>query len=280
MSPFVTEVMWKNLRLPTDPESVHLTDFPVADDSLVDKALSDDMAAVQRVVSLGLAARERPPKINVKQPLAELVVSSASDAERLAVERFSDLICNELNVKEVRFHDSKAGPLLTQSAKLNKKTAAAKLGPMLKEAEAALAKMVLAELDANPLVVAGVELDPADVVREFTAQPGWAGVADKGTQVAINTTITEDLKLEGLARVVIRQVQDTRKNAGLDLLDKIALHLQPGSDELAKAIKAHRATIATAVQATEWSDVAINGAAHTATVKIDGQPLVIALRKV
>ena len=125
-----------------------------------------------------------------------------------------------------------------------------------------------------------MELDAADVVREFAAQPGWAGVADKGTQVAINTTITEELKLEGLARVVIRQVQNARKNAGLDLLDKIALHLQPGSDELAKAIRAHQSTIATAVQATEWSDAALNGEAHTATVKIDGQPLAIALRKV
>jgi hypothetical protein len=74
-------------------------------------------------------------------------------------------------------------------------------------------------------------------------------------------------------------VQDTRKNAGLDLLDKIALHLQPGSDELAKAIRAHQAAIATAVQAVEWSDAALNGDTFTATVKVDGQPLTIALRK-
>ena len=171
-------------------------------------------------------------------------------------------------------------PLLAQSAKVNKKSAAAKLGPKLKEAESALAKMTAAELGASPLVVVGVDLAPADIVREFTAQPGYAGIADKGTQVAINTNITEELKLEGLARVVIRQVQDTRKNAGLDLLDKIALYLQPASDELAKAIQTHKSAIATAVQATEWSGVALNGDTFTATVKIDGQPLVIALRKV
>ena len=115
--------------------------------------------------------------------------------------------------------------------------------------------------------------------RVRRAGPGWVGVADKGTQVAIDTTITEELKLEGLARDVIRQVQDTRKDAGLDLLDKIALHLGTESAELAKAIAAHKPTIATAVQAIEWSDVALNGEAHTATVKIDGQPLTIALRK-
>ena len=276
--PFVTEVMWKNLRLPGDLESVHLCGFPTADESLIDTALSQDMAAVQRVISLGLAARQTA-KINVRQPLAELVVSPGSDADRRAVERFPDLILYELNVKRVTLHAG-TDPLLRASAKLNKKTAAAKLGPKLREAEAALATMTPTELDASPLVVAGVELAAGDIVREFFAQLGWTGVADKGTQVAINTAITEELRLEGLARVVIRQVQDTRKNAGLDLLDKIALHLEPGSDELAKAIRAHQAAIATAVQATEWSESALNGDAFTATVKIEGQPLVIALRKV
>jgi isoleucyl-tRNA synthetase len=276
--PFVTEVMWKNLRLPTDPQSVHFCEFPTVDESFIDEQLSADMAAVQRVISLGLAARQNA-KLNVRQPLAEIVVSSGSEADKHAVERFSDLILDELNVKAVRLHDSPE-PLLTQSAKLNKKTAASKLGPKLKEAEAALAKMIAVDLDASPLIVAGVELVTGDVVREFTAQTGWAGVADKGTQVAINTTITEELKLEGLARVVIRQVQETRKNAGLDLLDKIALHLQPGSEELAKAINAHQSSIATAVQAVEWSDVSLNGDAFTTTVKVDGQPLTIALRKV
>jgi isoleucyl-tRNA synthetase len=282
--PFVTEVMWKNLvvnqqgaHTPGSPESVHLTEFPVADESLIDNALSQDMAAVQRVISLGLAARQTA-KINVRQPLSELVVSPGSDADRRAVERFPDLILDELNVKSVRLHAAPE-PLLTQSAKLNKKTAAAKLGPKLKEAEAALAAMTPAELDASSLVIAGVELASGDIVREFSAPPGWAGVADKGTQVAVNTTITEELKLEGLARVVIRQVQDTRKNAGLDLLDKIALHLQPGSDELARAIHAHRSAIATAVQATDWSEVPLNGDAFTAKVKVEGQPLVIALKK-
>src|SRR5262249_10331632 len=112
------------------------------------------------------------------------------------------------------------------------------------------------------------------------APDGWAGVADKGTEVAINITITEELRLEGLARVVVRQVQDTRKNANLDLLDKIALYLGTESPELAKAIAAHRKSIETAVQAIEWSEVPLNGEAHTATVKIEGQSLTIALRKV
>jgi isoleucyl-tRNA synthetase len=282
--PFVTEVMWQNLVVrgkgqgaSGECESVHLADFPPADASLIDAQLSADMAAVQRVCSLGLAARQAA-KINVRQPLAELVVSPGSEADRRAAERFADLIVDELNVKCVRLHTG-SEPLLKVSAKLNKKTAASKLGAKLKEAEDALAKMTAAELDVSPFVLVGVELAAGDVVREFTAAPGWCGVADKGTQVAIATTITPELKLEGLARDVVRQVQNERKNAKLDLLDKIALHLHTEASELAQALEAHRGTIATAVQATEWSASALDGA-HTATVKIDGHPLTVQLRKV
>jgi isoleucyl-tRNA synthetase len=281
--PFITEAMWQNLRLPSDPASVHLCDFPTAEEQLIDEQLATDTDAVRHVITLGLSVRQAT-KLNVRQPLTELVVSPASVEVAKAVERFRDLIEDELNVRVVRLHDPTAGPLLTAAAKLNKKTAATKLGPKLKEAEAALATRDAAELAAQlrsgPVEIAGVPLEAADLVIDYTAQPGWAGTADKGTQVAINTTITEELKLEGLARVVIRQVQDTRKHAGLDLLDKIALHLDPGSPELAKAIAAHRQSIATAVQAVEWSETPLNGEAHTTTVKVEGQSLTIALRKV
>jgi isoleucyl-tRNA synthetase len=277
--PFVTEAMWRNLRRPSDPESVHLCDFPHADESLVDQALSEDMAAVREVITLGLSARQAV-EINVRQPLAELVVSPGSDVHRRATQRFSDLIMDELNVKAVRLHAG-CTRLLTVSAKLNKKTAASKLGAKLKEAEEALARMTAEQLDAKPLVVAGVELDSADVVRNYTAAEGWQGAADGGTQVALNTTITEPLRLEGLARETVRQVQSARKDAKLDLLDKIELRLATTSPELATAIAAHRATIATAVQATQWSDSPLTGAGvYTATVEIDGQELTITLRKV
>jgi isoleucyl-tRNA synthetase len=281
--PFVTEAMWRNLRLPSDPESVHLCDFPVADETLIDEPLSADMAAVQRVISLGLSAR-KAANLNVRQPLAELVVSPGSDTERRAVERFPDLILDELNVKAVRLHDPKSGSLLTATARLNKKTAAAKLGAHLKEAEATVAAMnaedLAARLRKDPVEIAGVPLEAADFIIAYAAPSGWCGVADRGTQVAISTVITEELKLEGLARDVVRQVQDARKKAKFDLLDKIALHLATESLELAKAICTHRIYIATSVQAIEWLDSPPNGEAHTATVKVDGQPLTISLRKV
>jgi isoleucyl-tRNA synthetase len=274
--PFITEVMWRNLQ--GGAESVHLCDFPTADESLIDAALTEDMAAVRTVITLGLSARQAA-KLNVRQPLAELVASGTEAANR-AVVRFTDLIVDELNVKAVRLHTGSA-PLLTTSARLNPTTAKKKLGAKFKEAEDALAKLTAADLDAKPFVLAGVTLDAADVVREYAAADGWCGVEDRGTQVAIDTRVTEELKLEGLARDIVRQVQSARKTANLDLLDKIALHLHTDAPELAKAITTHRDTIATAVQATTWSEAALTGdGVHTATTKIDGHALTITLRKV
>ncbi|MBM3983007.1 MAG: isoleucine--tRNA ligase [Planctomycetes bacterium] len=283
--PFVTEVMWQNLYVkaqganaPRSAESVHLCDFPTADESLVDAALTDDMAAARTVITLGLSARQAA-KLNVRQPLAELVVSGTEAATR-AVARFTELIVDELNVKVVRLHTGSA-PLLTVRAKLNPTTAKKKLGAKFKEAEDALAKLTAADLDAKPFALVGVTLDAADVAREYAAADGWCGVEDRGTQVAIDTRVTEELKLEGLARDIVRQVQSARKTANLDLLDKIALHLHTDAPELAKAVTAHRDTIATAVQATQWGDSPLTGdGVHTAPAKIDGHALTITLRKV
>jgi isoleucyl-tRNA synthetase len=296
--PFLTEVMWQNLAsrpcqrtglashpsVDTDgsPESVHLADFPTANEALIDTELSQDMDAVLRIVSLGGAARNAA-KQKVRQPLAELRVQPGSDADRRAVERFPGLITDELNVKRVTVHTS-GDPMLRAMAKLNKKTAAAKLGPKLKEAEAALDKLdgakVADELRAGTFALAGVALDAADVTIGYLAPDGWAGVVDKTTQVMIDARITPELKAEGTARDVVRFVQDARKDAKLDVADKIALFLGTESDALKAAIAAHKPTIAAETQAVEWADAPPNGTAHTATVKVDGQPLTIALRKV
>ncbi|MBA4190240.1 MAG: isoleucine--tRNA ligase [Planctomycetaceae bacterium] len=294
--PFVTETMWSNLRLPTDPVSVHLCDFPVADESLKDTVLTDDMEAVQRVISLGLSARQQA-KLNVRQPLAELVVSAASDDVQRAAGRFSDLIGDELNVKKVSLHDSRFGksPLFSLEYKLIPKTAKPKFGPRFDEVQAAL--QAVDELEPMNGVIGlnrkevnsvalrlsddtTVTVEATDVVVKPKPREGWSDIADGGLRVAICTTITEELKLEGLARDVVRQVQNARKDAKFDLLDKIALHLAATSAELTKAITTHQKDIAKAVQAIEWSVTPLNGDAHTATVKIDGQPLTIAVKKV
>jgi len=288
VAPFVTEVMWQNLRGGVGKadgveESVHLCEYPTPDESLIDTTLSQDMDAVLRIVSLGGAARNAA-KQKVRQPLAELRVAPGSDADRRAVERFPGLITDELNVKRVTLHAA-AGPMLKAAAKLNKKTAAAKLGPKLKEAEAALDALdgaaVDAALQAGTFALAGVALERADVTIGYLAPDGWFGVVDRGTQVMIDARLTPELKAEGLARDVVRLVQDARKDAGLDVADRIELHLGTDAEPLRAAIAAHRDTIAGEVQATRWSDAPPAGAFTPAEPrKVDGQSLTITLRKV
>lgn len=275
--PFLAEVMWQNLRRKDDPESVHLCDYPTPDAGLIDAQLIADMDAVRRIVTLGNSARNIA-KAKVRQPLAELKVRAASDSDTRAVQRYAELLQDELNVKAVTLAE---GELLKASSKLNMKSAGAKVGAVRKEVEAELARWNAAELKeklrGGPVTLAGVELEAADVSIEFTAPPGYAGAEDRGTQVALDTRITDELKLEGLTRDAIRQVQEARKGAGLDLADRIHLHLAASGD-LGRAIATHRDTIATATQVTHWSDTPLADG-QTSTVKIEGQELTISLRK-
>jgi isoleucyl-tRNA synthetase len=285
--PFLAETMYQQLEAwqGSRPESVHLCDFPHVDASLIDEQLSEDMDALLRLVSLGSAARNSV-KIKVRQPLAEMLVQPGPDAERRAVKRFADQIKEELNVKNVEPH---SGPLLTLGVKPNLKTLGPKLGPRLKEVQAALVNTPAAELAAKvqagqpfelPTPSGPVTLDPADLWVTTKAPEGWAGVADRDTQVLVNTRITEDLKREGMARDVVRFVQNTRKDAGLEVEDRIVLRLATESDNLKQAIEAYRDYIGSETLTTQWAEQALNGEAHRADVKVDGQPLTIELSKV
>jgi isoleucyl-tRNA synthetase len=289
--PFLTEVMWKNLRGVGGVESVHLTDYPRPDESLIDSELSEDMDAVMKIVSLGGAARNAA-KQKVRQPLAELRVQSESAVDQRATDRFNRLIAEELNVKRVvRYdHDSNRGTLLSIGIKLNKKVAGSKFGAHLKDAERQIAAFESQPgLDLNTIRTVfpmplfdrpELVIQSSDILIEARSPEGWAGVFEGITQVAIDARLTPELKAEGMARDVVRSVQDARKDAGLDVADKIALFLGTESDTLKAAIAEHRPTIASETQAVQWADAPLNGDAHTAAVKVDGQPLTIALRKV
>src|SRR5581483_4794020 len=190
--PFLAEAMWRNLRTDSDPESIHLCDYPAPDESLIDRQLSADMDALLRLVSLGGAARNAA-KHKVRQPLAELRVGTSDAAEMRAVARFGDQLREELNVKAVTLRPPDAGPMLRAVVKLNKKSVAAKLGPRLKEAEEALARMngdaIVTHLRNGPVEVAGLPLGSGDLTINYQAAEGWAGVSDKGTEVTVDVRI-------------------------------------------------------------------------------------------
>ncbi|HEV3204753.1 MAG TPA: DUF5915 domain-containing protein, partial [Gemmataceae bacterium] len=271
---------------PRSPDSVHLCDFPQTDEALIDADLSADMEALLRIVSLGSAARNSV-KIKVRQPLAEIKVQPGDERGRRALERFADQICEELNVKKVTVHSPVQGPLLHLELKPNMKTLGPKYGQRLKEVLTAidtLSSSQAEKLQAGQSVelichFGPVTLEAADVVVSLKAPDGWAGVADKGTQVLIDARITEELAYEGMARDVVRQVQELRKQAGLDMADRIVLYLGTESPKLKRALEIHKEYICTETLSTKWSAQPLSGDFHQTLVKVEGQPLTIQLGK-
>mgnify|MGYP006273684649 FL=1 len=281
--PFITEHMYGNLVGTRREASVHHTPWPQARPELVDDALSAEMEALLRLVSLGLAARNTA-KIKVRQPLAVLRIRAGTDAERRAVERFADQMRDELNVKRVELVPEAEGAILRTEVKLNLKAAGGKLGARLKEAQAALAAADAAKVAAAASTPDGFRLEltdgpetltSTDILVSHAGPDGWSGVADRETQVALDARVTPELAREGMARDIVRQVQDLRKRAGLEMEDRIALHLESPHAELSKAIDEHRATIAGETLVIRWTD----GGQHAAEVKIDAAPLTIRLEK-
>ena len=150
-----------------------------------------------------------------------------------------------MNIKRVTWHDPGKGPLLTAEVKANLKALGRKAGPRLQQIKAAVESMPATELTAGTrggkatTITAGGEpfaVEAADFTVGYSSPNGWAGVADGDTQVALDTRITEELAREGMAREVVRHVQDTRKKAGLEMEDRIELHLDTSSDKLRQAI--------------------------------------------
>ena len=235
---------------------------------------------------LGSAARNTV-KIKVRQPLAEMKVQPGSDSDRRAVERFADQIRDELNVKTVTLHQGN-GSLLSMAVKPNLKTLGPKVGGRLKEVQEAVSKanpsMLAAKVRASEPIELSLPsgpmvLEPTDLWVTTKAPEGWAGVDDRGTQVLIDVRVTEALKQEGTARDIIRQVNQLRKDAALQMEDRIVLHLGTESAALRQAIDVHRDYIAAETLTVRWSEEPLGEGAPTANVKVDGQPLTIQLRK-
>jgi isoleucyl-tRNA synthetase len=291
--PFLSDTMWRNLRAQGDPVSVHLCDYPRLDESLADEELSGEMQSVMEVVSLGMAARQQQ-RIKVRQPLNQLRIHTTNQVtSRMTskMQKYWQVIAEEMNVRNVEVG---LAPSFQTKASYrpvaNRKVLGPKAGPHLNE--------VVRQLEATQkeaLIFLSYQNAPLEIIvsdRTFLLEPQndfvwqlvppdsekWAEAHTKDTQVLLDTNLTDELILEGLSRDIIRQVQEARKNAGLDVADRIALHLAAAGD-LGRAIAAHRPAIATATQAIEWSEGPIPGG-YAATVKVEGQELAINLRKV
>jgi len=273
--PFVADYVWGALRAAEDPDSVHLTSWPTADQGLVDERLSRQMRLVRRLVELGRSARATA-SIQIRQPLSRALVGAAGFADLPPALR--DQIATELNVHSLEAIAAVGEDLVDYVVKPNFRALGRRFGKGTQAVAAAITSADAAVL-ATDLRAAGetrvvvdseqVPLGADDVIVTQTPRAGWTVATDAGETVALETRITGELRQEGLAREVIRLIQDARKADGLDVSDRISLSWQAADPELAGALAEHGRLIAGEVLADEFregppgADAGQGLAAHT-----------------
>jgi isoleucyl-tRNA synthetase len=259
--PFITERVWQDLVVPVTPgapESVHLATWPTVDEALVDPALSEQMALVRRLVELGRATRAESG-VKTRQPLSRALVA-ASGFDALG-EELRAQIAEELNVASLASLSSVGGSLVDTTAKANFRALGKRFGKGVQavakavaECDAAALSLALREGNAS-VVVDGepVPLSAEEVIITETPREGWSVASDSGATVALDLEVTPELRRAGLARDVIRLVQEARKNSGLDVADRIALRWAAADAELAEALAEHAGLVADEVLATDFA---------------------------
>jgi isoleucyl-tRNA synthetase len=284
-TPFVAEELWRNLAAGRDgrPDSVHLSDFPVADPNAVDPALDAAMATARQIVELGRRVRTET-RVRTRQPLAEAIAHvSGNDA---GVDALLPIVADELNAHDVRLATS-ADAFGTWRAKPDFKALGPRLGSRVQAVARALAdddggmaerlaagSTVTLDLEDGP-----VEIGHDDVVLTREVAAGWGVASDAGVTVALELELTPALRSEGLARELVRVAQDTRRAADLAVQDRIVLHIV-AEGELGAARDAHTAFIAGETLATDVrSDAADQPDGFTAT-QIDGTPVEVGVRRI
>jgi isoleucyl-tRNA synthetase len=258
--PFISDYVWSVLRTAEEPDSVHLTSWPTADQDLVDGQLSRQMRLVRGLVELGRSARA-VASVQVRQPLSRALVGAPGFAD--LPPELRDQIATELNVHSLEAMSTVGEDLVDHVVKPNFRALGRRFGKGTQAVAAAITAADAASLAADlrtagetGIVVDGerVPLGADDVIVTQTPRAGWTVATDAGETVALETQITRELRREGLAREVIRLIQDARKADGLDVSDRISLWWQTASPELAAALAEHGRLIAGEVLATDFRD--------------------------
>ncbi len=285
--PFVTEAMYQNLVRSVDAdalESVHHADWPQADGTMIDEELLTRMALTRNVVALGHSARNSQ-NIKLRQPLARALVHVESEADQLDGELVA-LVQDELNVKQVAFVED-AGQLVTYRILPVSKVLGPRFGKQFPAVRAALGAMdgaaAVRQLRAQlplRLEVEGqeIELAPDEVLVREEAREGLAVASERGVTVAVDTVLPPELVSEGLAREVVRRVQNLRKEADLNLDDRIVTTYE-ADEELAQAIEAWRDFIAAETLSAELRAGPPEENATVGQDRVDGHTVRLGVRK-
>lgn len=234
-SPFYADRLYRDLHL-ADADSgcsVHLADFPVANESLIDSALENRMGLAQQATSMVLALR-RKVNIKVRQPLAKLMIPVVDDAQREALEQVKSLILSEVNVKTMEFVDADSG-VLVKRVKPDFKKLGPKFGKQMKAVAAVLAGLdtpAINRLERDGSIKINLDgteatVEAADVEIISEDIPGWLVANEGSLTVALDIVVSDELKREGIARDIINRVQNIRKERDYNITDRITLVFEP-----------------------------------------------------
>ena len=266
VTPFLTDYVWNVLRADSAPDSVHLASWPAENAALIDEGLSEQMALARRLVEFGRSARAAAV-VRVRQPLARALIGAPGFAALPADIRAQ--VADELNVRELDTLASVEEGLVDYTVKPNFRALGRRFGkgtpPVAKAIQAADAAALAADLrsagQASVLVDGTpVSLGPDDVIVTQVPRVGWAVASGAGETVALDIAITPELRREGLAREVIRLVQDARKGDGLDVSDRISLRWSTADPDLSAALTEHGALISSEVLAVDYGPRQSDGA--------------------
>ena len=257
IAPFYADQLFCDLISVTGREqvySVHLSDFPVCQEALIDKNLEERMQMAQTISSMVLALR-RKVNIKVRQPLHVLMVPVLDEHQKESIEAVKQLILNEVNVKDMKFVDNTAG-ILVKRIKPDFKKLGPRYGKIMKALAAAIQQMSQDDINAFEkagtftLQVDGQEavLERADVEIISEDIPGWLVANEGRLTVALDITVTDELKKEGLARELVNRIQNLRKSSGFEITDKVNITLA-SSAEMNGAVEAYQEYIKSQVLA-------------------------------
>jgi isoleucyl-tRNA synthetase len=296
--PFLSEAMYRNLVVGHDRkalDSVHLADWPTPNEALIDERLIEEMALVQRLVSLGLSARNSV-EMGVRQPLTSISFGVSSARERAIVEQYDELIRDELNVKAVRFVSDEDGMTIYRLAPVFAKLGAKLKGDMqavkqvLTAADQAQAAAWGRALLANEAITVEANgksfvLNPDEVEVRQEAAEGFIVFEERGYVAVLDVTLTPELINERIAREVVRRIQTLRKDADLQLADRIRIQYQ-ASPRLVEAIDAFaeyvkRETLAQDMQHVQpEAGFVVEDFTESLKGELDGETLTVGIQRV
>ncbi|QIK61296.1 isoleucine--tRNA ligase [Dysgonomonas sp. HDW5A] len=259
IAPFYADKLYHDLTIACEADnelSIHLADFPKYDISVVDKVLEERMQIAQSISSMILALR-RKVSIKVRQPLMQIMIPVLDQHQQDAIEAVRDLILNEVNVKELKYVDNAAG-ILVKKVKPDFKKLGPRYGKIMKQLAAVVQVMdqtAISQLESAGVYTfdiegqsATIELADVEIISEDIE--GWLVANEGRLTVALDITITEDLRKEGIARELVNRIQNIRKSNGFDIVDRIKVKISD-SDEINNAVKEYYDYIAGQVLADE-----------------------------